>query len=82
MLVLQDTYQNTDPRSPTIFMLSLIFFSFSSTMTNNMGPTKVPRAITRYNGMIPLSMSEVPLKWHWSVMMQQQTFVKKSYLTS
>ena len=60
MSVLRNAYQNTDPRSPTIFMLSLIFFSFSSTMTNNMGPTNVPRAITRYNGMIPLRISDVP----------------------
>lgn len=50
------TCQNTESLSPTIFMDSLIFFSFSATTTISMGVTNWLREITRYSGMIERRM--------------------------
>ena len=54
------SYQNTDPLKPTIRILSLIFFSFSSTTTSNMGGTNWLSEMTRYSGMIERNTVTVP----------------------
>ena len=54
------SYQNTDPLKPTIRILSLIFFSFSSTTTSNMGGTNWLSEMTRYSGIIERSTVTVP----------------------
>ena len=80
------SYQNTDPLKPTIRILSLIFFSFSSTTTSNMGGTNWLSEMTRYSGIIERNTVTVPNEMEEERKLKENPWprdtFKKIYLSS